>query len=100
MGFPREVVNKVAELASPHPKSRSATASPEKTFILKVYLKEIANLDRVLDRFLAPDRRRLRSSSLLRFQPAASLLVEGLGTEDPTFESMAGGISDSRQGDP
>ena len=53
------VVNKVAELAqSTHPKSRSATASPEKTFILKVYLKAIANLDRVLDRFLAPDRLR------------------------------------------
>jgi len=47
-------LNKVAELAQSTPEvTECHRITGEDCFILKVYLKEIANLDRVLDRFLA-----------------------------------------------
>jgi Lrp/AsnC family leucine-responsive transcriptional regulator len=47
-------LNKVAELAQSIPEvTECHRITGEDCFIMKVYLKEISNLDRVLDRFLA-----------------------------------------------
>ena len=47
-------LNKVAELAQSTPEvTECHRVTGEDCFILKVFLKEISNLDRVLDRFLA-----------------------------------------------
>jgi len=47
-------LNKVAELAQSIPEvTECHRVTGEDCFIMKVYLKEISNLDRVLDRFLA-----------------------------------------------
>jgi Lrp/AsnC family transcriptional regulator, leucine-responsive regulatory protein len=47
-------LNKVAELAQSMPEvTECHRITGEDCFIMKVYLKEISNLDRVLDRFLA-----------------------------------------------